>query len=69
MCREVFAFGQDYARTLREWLARFDASEKAIRNLGYSTEFIRSWRIYMHMCAASFANSRTNVVQIELAHA
>ncbi len=69
VCKDVFSFGQDYARTLREWLNRFDASEPAIRALGYSTEFIRSWRIYLHMCAASFANSRTNVVQIELVHA
>jgi len=67
--KEVFAFGQDYARTLREWLARFDASETAIRALGYDSAFIRSWRLYLAMCAASFACERTNVVQVELVHA
>jgi cyclopropane-fatty-acyl-phospholipid synthase len=67
--KDVFAFGQDYARTLREWLARFDASEIAIRELGHGTAFIRSWRLYLAMCAASFACGRTNVVQVELRHA
>jgi cyclopropane-fatty-acyl-phospholipid synthase len=68
-CREVFAFGQDYARTLREWLQRFDARQAEIRALGYGDAFIRSWRLYMAMCAASFACARTDVVQVELAHA
>lgn len=68
VCREIFTFGQDYARTLREWLTRFDAQEGAIRALGHGPEFIRSWRLYMSMCAASFACGRTNVMQVELAH-
>lgn len=68
-CRDTFLFGKDYARTLREWLARFDANETAIRGLGYGNAFIRSWRLYLSMCAASFACGRTNVMQVELAHA
>lgn len=68
-CKDVFAFGDDYARTLREWLARFDARQAEIRGLGYGEAFIRSWRLYLAMCAASFACKRTDVVQIELAHA
>lgn len=68
-CRDVFAFGEDYARTLREWLARFDARHDDIRALGYGESFIRSWRLYLAMCAASFACKRTDVMQIELAHA
>lgn len=65
-CREIFTFGQDYAKTLREWLSRFEAQESAIRALGHGTDFIRSWRLYMSMCAASFACGRTNVMQVEL---
>lgn len=68
-CRDVFAFGDDYARTLREWLTRFDARHAEIRGLGYGESFIRSWRLYLAMCAASFACKRTDVVQVELAHA
>lgn len=67
-CRDIFSFGHDYARTLREWLLRFDHQENAIRKLGHDSEFIRSWRLYMSMCAASFACKRTNVMQVQLAH-
>lgn len=68
-CRDVFAFGEDYARTLREWLQRFDATQAEIKSLGYGEAFIRSWRLYLAMCAASFACKRTDVVQVELVHA
>lgn len=68
-CQEVFTFGQDYARTLRDWLMRFDAAEVPIRSLGHDTRFIRSWRLYLSMCAASFACARTNVMQVKLVHA
>jgi cyclopropane-fatty-acyl-phospholipid synthase len=69
ICRDVYAFGKDYSKTLKEWLRRFDANEAMIRNLGYSTSFIRSWRLYLNMCAASFACGRTDVIQAELVHA
>lgn len=66
---DVFAFGQDYAQTLREWLARFEARKVDILALGYNEAFLRNWRFYMGICAAAFAVDRTNVVQVELAHA
>lgn len=68
-CLEVFSFGQDYARTLREWLKRFDEKHSEIRNLGYSEAFIRNWQFYLGICAAAFAVERTNVVQVDLTHA
>jgi cyclopropane-fatty-acyl-phospholipid synthase len=68
-CMEVFSFGQDYARTLRTWLKRFEEKRSEILAMGYSEAFIRNWRFYMSMCAAAFATGRTNVVQVELAHA
>ena len=69
MCSEPFSFGQDYARTLREWLSRFDAAKAQIENMGYDQKFQRSWRFYLAMCAAAFAVNRTDVVQFELSHA
>jgi cyclopropane-fatty-acyl-phospholipid synthase len=69
VCRDVYRFGQDYARTLREWLVRFDAAEPQIRALGYDTPFLRTWRFYLAMCAAAFHVGRTDVVQVELGHA
>jgi cyclopropane-fatty-acyl-phospholipid synthase len=67
--REVFSFGQDYARTLREWLTRFESRREEILGMGYSEGFIRNWRFYLAICAAAFSVGRTDVVQVELAHA
>lgn len=64
--REVFSFGQDYARTCREWLTRFDNVAPKVRMLGYEEQFIRGWRMYLAMCAGAFALGRTDVHQIEL---
>ena len=65
----IFRFGQDYARTLREWLTRFETAKEDIMKLGFSEKFIRSWQFYLEICAASFAVSRTDVVHVELHHA
>ena len=67
-CIDVFTFGQDYARTLREWNARFEASIGEIRHLGYDEAFIRNWRFYLNLSAAAFTVGRTDVAQIELVH-
>jgi cyclopropane-fatty-acyl-phospholipid synthase len=63
---DVFPFGQDYARTLREWSARMRAREDAILALGRDLQFLRNWQFYLGMCAAAFAVGRTEVAQIEL---
>lgn len=68
-CVDTYAFGQDYARTLREWLVRFEQKKPEIRALGHTDAFIRNWRFYLGTCAAAFAVGRTNVVQVELKHA
>jgi len=64
-----FAFGQDYARTLREWSVGMSAREAEIRALGHDTKFLRNWQFYLGICAAAFAVNRTDVMQVELAHA
>lgn len=66
---DAFGFGTDYARTLRDWLVRFDAALPQIRALGFDDPFIRVWRFYLAACAASFSVGRTDVVQYRLAHA
>ncbi|SNT68604.1 SAM-dependent methyltransferase [Paracoccus seriniphilus] len=65
--QDSFGFGRDYARTLREWLGRFDANLPRIRDLGFDDAFIRIWRFYLAACAASFAVGRTDVIQYRLA--
>lgn len=64
--RDVFSFGQCYARTCREWLQRFDTALPEIRALGYEEGFLRGWRLYLAMCAGAFALGRTDVHQFEL---
>jgi cyclopropane-fatty-acyl-phospholipid synthase len=66
---DVFSFGQDYARTLREWSARMRECEKDILALGRNRQFLRNWQFYLGMCAAAFAVGRTDVAQIELVRA
>ncbi|WCR10667.1 class I SAM-dependent methyltransferase [Paracoccus stylophorae] len=67
--QDAFGFGPDYARTLRDWLERFEANLPQIRALGFDEAFIRVWRFYLAACAASFRVNRTDVVQYRLAHA
>jgi len=66
---DVFSFGEDYARTLREWSARMQAREKDILAQGRNRQFVRNWQFYLGMCAAAFAVGRTDVAQIELVRA
>jgi cyclopropane-fatty-acyl-phospholipid synthase len=65
----AFGFGKDYVRTLRDWLARMQAQEAAIKALGHDQQFLRNWEFYLGICAAAFAVGRTDVVQVELINA
>jgi cyclopropane-fatty-acyl-phospholipid synthase len=64
-----FFFGQDYARTLEEWLNIFDAQKENVQALGFDERFIRLWRFYLAGCIGGFKTERTNVMQVELVHA
>lgn len=65
----LFRFGPDYAETLRRWLVSFEDAAPAIKRLGYSEKFLRSWRFYLAICIGAFDVGRTDVVHVELAHA
>lgn len=62
-------FGLDYARTLGEWLARFNARLDAVRALGFDERFVRLWQFYLAYCEAGFRARSTDVHQYVLAHA
>lgn len=64
-----FAFGPDYARTLADWRARFEANWPAIATLGFDETFRRLWRLYLCYCEAGFLAGNIDVVQFELGHA
>lgn len=66
---DEFAFGQDYACTLQEWLANFDAKIHEVKAIGFDAPFIRMWRFYLTYCIAAFQCGKTDVVQWELQHA
>jgi len=63
-----FAFGQDYARTLRVWLRNFYTNERQIRAAGFDTRFVRTWAFYLAYCEAAFRCSNTDVIQFTLEH-
>ncbi len=61
---ELFGFGHDYARTLREWLERFNDQESSIRSLGFDDRFFAMWRFYLAYCEAGFMAGDIDVVQV-----
>jgi|MDSW01.1.fsa_nt_gb cyclopropane-fatty-acyl-phospholipid synthase len=68
-CDNEYFFGQDYARTLEEWLNAFDRHKDQVLDMGFDEGFIRLWRFYLAGCIAGFRAKRTNVMQVELSHA
>ncbi len=66
---DTFRFGQDYAKTLREWSQAMAAKEKEIRALGFDDRALRNWQFYLNICAATFAVGRSDVAQVEMVHA
>jgi cyclopropane-fatty-acyl-phospholipid synthase len=62
-----FAFGADYAETLRRWRQAFRARLPEVRALGYDERFLRIWDFYLAYCEAGFATQCTDVHQFELA--
>ncbi|MCG9596825.1 cyclopropane-fatty-acyl-phospholipid synthase family protein [Vibrio sp. Isolate25] len=52
--RNLFDIGLDYANTLKEWHARFVASERDVRQLGFDETFIRMWKYYFCYCEGGF---------------
>ena len=45
------------------------ARKDEILALGHDQKFFRNWQFYLGICAAAFSVDRTDVVQVELAHA
>lgn len=58
--------GASYARTLTEWLSRFEAALPDVRRLGFDERFIRMWRYYLAYCRAGFLARTIDVMQTRL---
>jgi cyclopropane-fatty-acyl-phospholipid synthase len=65
----VSRFGGDYARTLAEWTARFQAAWAGIAPQGFDERFRRLWLFYLGYCEAGFRTRRTDVIQVSLGRA
>ena len=52
-----------YARTLREWLTRFDRAADTVRAM-YDEEFVRAWRLYLAGCSAAFLANSIQLFQV-----
>jgi cyclopropane-fatty-acyl-phospholipid synthase len=63
---DEFAFGIDYAHTLRLWRDKFLAEKNKVLALGFDERFIRIWEFYLAYCEAAFAKKNTDVVQFTL---
>jgi cyclopropane-fatty-acyl-phospholipid synthase len=63
---DEFAFGQDYAETLRRWRERFVARRAQILRLGFDERFMRIWEFYLCYCEAAFSMNNTNLMQFTL---
>lgn len=61
-----FAFGADYAETLRRWRERFLAQRALIMSQGFDDRFMRIWEFYLAYCEAAFAMRNVDVVQYTL---
>ena len=65
--QDRFAFGQDYAETLRLWRERFDAAWQAGELPGeFDRDFIDLWRYYLMYCEGGFRGGGIDVLQVTL---
>jgi cyclopropane-fatty-acyl-phospholipid synthase len=63
---DEFAFGLDYAHTLRLWRERFMLVKPQVLELGFDERFVRIWQFYLAYCEAAFMEANTDVVQYTL---
>jgi len=66
---EVFAFGRDYAETLKRWRQRFNQSRNLFAGERFDARFERLWNFYLAYCEAGFRAGTTDVLHVEMTHA
>lgn len=63
---QEFAFGADYAETLRRWHHRFAQQRDQVLAQGFDATFLRTWEFYLAYCEAAFDSRNIDVVQYTL---
>ncbi|WP_070963031.1 SAM-dependent methyltransferase [Vibrio sonorensis] len=62
--QDLFDIGIDYAKTLNDWLVRFDHNIESVKQLGYDERFIRMWRYYFCYCEGGFKARSISTVHV-----
>ncbi len=65
---DQFAFGQDYARTLRHWKENFLNNWTDIEREGFDQKFYRSWLYYLDYCITAFERETIDVMHYTIEH-
>jgi len=63
---DEYAFGHDYAETLRRWRDAFVAKRAQVLQNGFDQRFIHIWEFYLSYCEAAFEEDNIDVVQFTL---
>ena len=63
---DAYAFGHDYAETLRRWREAFLARRDEVLAVGFDEKFMRIWEFYLAYCEAAFDEDNIDVVQYTL---
>jgi cyclopropane-fatty-acyl-phospholipid synthase len=63
---DEFAFGGDYAETLKRWREQFLAEKAKVLQQGFDERFVRIWEFYLAYCEAAFSQKNIDVVQYTL---
>ncbi|GAM61633.1 cyclopropane-fatty-acyl-phospholipid synthase [Vibrio ishigakensis] len=64
MLEDLHDIGLDYAKTLREWLHRFNLAEHELTELGFDDRFKRMWRYYLCYCEGGFLARSISTVHL-----
>jgi cyclopropane-fatty-acyl-phospholipid synthase len=63
---DEYAFGHDYAETLRRWRDAFIARRSEVHANGFDDRFMHIWEFYLAYCEAAFDENNIDVVQYTL---
>jgi cyclopropane-fatty-acyl-phospholipid synthase len=63
---DEYAFGPDYAETLRRWRDAFLAERERVMAAGFDPRFMLIWEFYLAYCEAAFDERNIDVVQYTL---
>ena len=61
-----YAFGHDYAETLKRWRDVFMARRAEVLEAGFDQRFMHIWEFYLAYCEAAFYENNIDVVQYTL---